>query len=80
MRITTDATLLTALSKPYDFEGKQGVSHKVRLNIEGEIFVVRTDEAGVNRFKQFEGKEGIATLNLTSPRERLSSELVDFVV
>lgn len=78
MRLTTDATLLTAISKDYDFEGKQGTTHKVRLNIEGEIFVTRTDEAGIARFKSFEGKEGTATLNFTSPKERLNVSLEEF--
>jgi len=80
MRITTEAKLLSAVSKPYDFDGKQGVSHKVRLNVEGEIFVCSTDEQGVKRFQDAVGKDGEAILDFTSPRERLSLSLVEFHV
>jgi len=78
MRITTDAQLLSAQSKPYNFEGKEGVSHKVRLNVEGEIFVCSTDEAGVKLLQDKIGKEGTAILDFTSPKERLKLSLVEF--
>lgn len=79
MRVTTDAKILSAISRPYDFDGKTGVSHKVRLNVDGEIFVAQTDESGVQKYSQMVGKDGEATLEFISPRERLSLRLVEFV-
>jgi len=52
------AKVLSAESKPWKMEGREGVSHTVRLNILGEIFAVKTSEEQVNEFKQYVGKEG----------------------
>ena len=80
MRISADAKVLSAVSKPYDFDGKKGVTHKVRLNVEGEIFVAKTDEAGVSKYSALVGRDGEAVLDFTSPAERLTLTLVDFKV
>lgn len=78
MEITAPATLLTAESRPYSFEGNEGVSHRVRINIKGEIFACKSTEQQVKELKDQEGKEGRATLRFTSRKEKLALELVEF--
>jgi len=71
-------TLLSAVSKPYDFNGISGVSNKIRLNIGGEIYVANATEDQVSQYVKFEGKNGIALLKFTSPKEKLKLSLVSF--
>ena len=44
MKFEERAVLLSAESKPYDFNGNSGVSHTIRLNIGGEIFPCKSNE------------------------------------
>jgi len=78
MEITSKATLLTAESKPYSFEGNEGVSNKIRFNIGGEIFNCKATLEQVNKYKEYEGLEGVVSLKFTSRKENLSMTLVDF--
>ncbi|MFA6251557.1 MAG: hypothetical protein WC603_02950 [Candidatus Paceibacterota bacterium] len=83
MKFEENVKLLTALSNPYDMSatgGPVGVSHKVRLNINGEIFVANATEDQVKEYSKFEGKDGVAVLNFTSPKEKLRLSLVSFSV
>jgi len=79
LKIEAPAVLLTAESKPYDFNGNQGVSHKIRINVDGEIYECKSTEAQVSALKSQEGKGGIATVAVNSRKERMSLELVSFV-
>lgn len=81
MRINSQIKILSAKSKPYDFDGKKGVTHKVRFNLDGEIFVVRVEnEDEVAKYEALVGREGKAVLDLTSPAERINLSIVDFKV
>jgi len=80
MKIIKQGKLLTASSDPYDFsndEGEQvkGVSNKVRINIEDEIFAFKIDPERVAKFKKFEGQDVTVELSLTSPKERARVQL-----
>jgi len=72
--------VLSAESKPYDFQGNKGVSHKIRVLIEGEIFSVKTTAEQVTEFKQYVGKDGEAVVQFVSPKENLKMNLISFKV
>jgi len=76
--ITTSATLLTAESRPYSIEGNEGVSHKARVNVDGEIYSLRTTEELVKELKNHLGEEGEAEIVFSSRKENLKAELVSF--
>ena len=78
MEIKTEATLLTAESKPFDFDGRSGVSHRIRLNVGGEIYVCKSDESQVLSLKQHIGRNGNAVVKVNSRKEALSLELKSF--
>jgi len=78
MNYESEATLLTAESKEYNIDGKIVHSHKIRLNIGGEIFACKSTAEQVLKYKAFEKKEGTATIKVTSPKEKLAIELVSF--
>jgi len=80
MKLKFNGVLLTALSKPYDFDGKKGVSHKIRAMIEGEIYSLKATEEQIIAMKQYEGEDGTFTLNLKSPKENLALDFESFVV
>jgi len=80
MEIKTQALLLTAESKPYDFNGNSGVSHRIRLNVNGEIFVIKSTEKQVREVSPNVGEEGTAVIKVNSRKENLSLELVSFEI
>jgi len=78
MQYETRATLLTAESKPYSFNGNEGTSHKIRLSVGGEIYVCKSTAEQVAKYKVYEGKEGDAVVKLNSRKENISLELLSF--
>jgi len=78
MEIETRATLLTAESKPYNFDGKVGTSYKVRLNVAGEIYVCKSSPEQVTELQEKLGEDGDAIFKLESRKENLSLKLVSF--
>jgi len=78
MDITVEAKLLTAVSRPYDFNGKPGVSHKVRFLINDEIFVAKSSAEQVLRIASLAGQSGEAVFKISSPKEALALTLVSF--
>lgn len=78
MQYETEAILLTAESKDYKFDGKEGVSHKIRLSINGEIFKCNSNSNQIAVLKPSEGKLGRAVIKLDSRKEVLSLTLVSF--
>jgi len=78
MEITAQAKLLTAESKPYSFGGNEGVSHRIRLSVDGEIYVCKSSADDVATMKRYEGVEGEAVFKVTSRKENLGLELVSF--
>jgi len=78
MQFETESKLLTAESKPYSIDGNTGTSHKIRLNIEGEIYVCKSTAEQVAEFKQYEGVDGLAVVEVVSRKENMSLKLVSF--
>lgn len=78
IKVTEKATLLTAESKPYKVDGNEGVSHKVRVLVTGEIYSLKATEEQVLNYKPVEGETGEVTFILTSKKENLKAELVAF--
>jgi len=76
--INTEATLLTAESKPYSIDGNEGVSHKVRMNVDGEIYSFRATEELVKELSGRLGETGQAEIVFSSRKENLKAELVSF--
>lgn len=79
MQFKSEATLLTAESKPYNIDGNAGTSHRIRVNVEGEIYACKSTAEQVNSLKEFEGKKGEVVLKVLSRKENLSLQLVSFV-
>lgn len=80
MKITTNAKLLSAESKPYDFNGNAGTSHKIRVNVDGEIYVCKSNAEQVSKLASKVGEEGTAEIAVNSRAEKMSLELLSFVV
>lgn len=78
MQIETKAKLLSAESKPYEFSGNKGVSHKIRLSVDGEIYVCKSTETQVSALREKVGENGDVVLKVNSRKETLSLELVSF--
>lgn len=78
MKIKAKANLLTAESKPYEFNGNTGVSHKIRLFCEGEVYECKSTAEQVIELKSLVGKAGDAEFSITSKKERIGIELVSF--
>jgi len=78
MLISGKAQLLTADSVPYSIDGNEGVSHKVRFNIDGEIYALKTDADTIKKLKPFEKQEGHLVFDLQSRKERISVVFTEF--
>jgi len=78
MEIKVNAKLLTAESKAYSVDGNTGTSHKIRLNVNGEIYVCKSSAEQVASMKKFEGKDGKAEIRVNSRKEAMTLELVSF--
>lgn len=80
MNFTEKAKLLSAESNAYSFQGKDGVSHKVRLLIGDEIYSIRSTAEQVNNLKPHVGETGEAEIEISSPKENLLAKLLSFEV
>lgn len=78
MIIEEKAKLLSAESNPYTIDGKEGVSHKLRFLIGGEIFSSKGTAEDVKEHLDNVGADGTVTLQFTSRRELLGCKFVDF--
>jgi len=78
MQITITGKILTAESKPYKIDGNEGVSHKIRINVDGEIYVCKSSAEQVNDLQEVIGEEGQCTFKVNSRKENLSLQLVSF--
>jgi len=72
MVIQERATLLTAESKPYNVNGNEGVSHKARFNVQGEIYSLKCTANDIQSLQQFVGQTGDLVFDLTSRREQIA--------
>jgi len=78
MEIKATARLLSAESKPYEMNGNSGTSHRLRFNVEGEIYNLKSSAEEVLRLQPRLGDEGVAHFKLDSRKENLSMKLVSF--
>lgn len=78
MDINIKALVLSAVSKDYKFDGKEGVSHKVRLMVNGEIYICNSNEEQVKSLSSYVNKEVGVFLKVVSPRENLGLKIVSF--
>jgi alpha-L-fucosidase len=76
--IKVQAKLLSAESKPYSVDGNTGTSHKLRFNVDGEIFVFKSDEDQVKELVDSVGTEGDLTFSIVSRKENMSLKCVSF--
>lgn len=68
--------VLSAESKPYSFDGNEGVSHKVRVLLKDEIMPLRANADLVNQALTMVGKEAKISLSLTFPKENIRLNLI----
>jgi len=68
--------ILTAESKPYDIDGNVGVSHKVRINVNGEIYPLKATEDLVKIASRFIEHTIDVEIGISSYKENLKIELV----
>lgn len=78
MKVKTKATVLTAESKPYSFEGREGVSSKVRVLVDGDIIPLKATEAQVVEATLLLGKKGEVEFDITSRKENVQLLYVGF--
>lgn len=70
--------ILSAESKPYDFDGKTGVSHRIRVAVDGEIYPCRANEDQVKEYKAHVGDSGSVVIQVASRKEAISLVLKTF--
>jgi len=80
LTLTTTAKILEVISKPWEIEGRSGVSHNVRLLTGDEIFKVKSTEELNKTLEKSVGKSGNAALELSSPKEVTKLSLTSFDV
>jgi len=80
MKFKETAKLLSAESNAYSFQGRDGVSHKVRLLLGDEIYSIRSTHEQVQELKDLVGQEGEASIEISSPKETLVAKLLSFEV
>lgn len=78
MILKWEGKVLSAESKAYKMNGNEGISHRVRLAVDGEIYPLKSSEEQVLRMKPHVGKEGVATVDLQSRKETLAIDLIEF--
>jgi len=76
--IKEEGKILTASSKPWEVDGRKGISYKVRVLVGSEIFNLFTDENHIESFREHEGEDGEIQIRLTSPKENPRFEIIGF--
>jgi len=69
-----EARVLSAATKPYDFtddkgQKRTGESHLVRLNIDGEIYAIKSTKEQVDSILPHVGKDVLVEVDVNSPKE-----------
>jgi len=72
------ATMLSASAKPYNFEGKSGISYKSSFLIGDKILSVKTNEEQYNEMKDLTSQVGQLVLQLDIYDNRLICRLDKF--
>lgn len=78
MQKECEAKVLTSEAKEYDFDGNKGISYKVRLNIDGEIYAIKVSKEVQESLVSKVGSDITAVISVSSPKERLQMNLVSF--
>lgn len=68
--------ILSAASTPYKIDGNEGVSHRVRVSVNGEIYPCKSTEAQVNEIQALVGKEATVEVSILSRKESIYAQLV----
>jgi len=76
MDIKTKGIILSAESKPYDFDGNKGTSHNIRVSVAGEIYTCKSNSEQVSLIAPFKGQTLELVIRVNSRKERMSLELV----
>lgn len=76
--VSENAKMLSAISKPYEMEGRAGTSHKVRLFMGGDIYSCNATPEQIERVKGSVGMDGTAVVEFSSPKENLRASFVSF--
>ncbi len=79
MRLKETGKILTAQSKPYNINGNEGVSHKVRVLFDTDIFPLKATPELVEQCSDLTGEEVELIIDLTSIRENIGVSLVSVV-
>jgi len=78
LTLTQPSKILEVISKPWEIDGRSGVSHNVRLLTGDEIFKVKSTEELNKTLESQVGKTGTATIEVSSPKEVAKLTLVKF--
>jgi len=78
MKISVSCRFLRADSRPYNFEGKEGVSYSARFLDEGFVFKARITETVFKELEHVIDQLGVCELVLSSYQDRLQLQLVSF--
>jgi len=80
MFVKTKARILSAESKPYTFDGREGTSHKIRVLVGDRIFPCKATADLVLAAVKLEGKDAEVELEFTSVKELVGVSFVKFAV
>jgi len=78
IKIEQKGRILTAESAPYDVNGNTGVSHRIRVSVEGEIYPCKSNAQQISEVQKYVGQEGVVALSLDSRKEALNLVLEGF--
>lgn len=78
IQVKVSGKLLSAASKSWTMDGRNGIVHKARFLIDGDVFEARTSMEYVSELKKQVYDEGEVTLQFVSPKENLSLNLISF--
>lgn len=79
IKVQTSAKLLSAVSKPYSFNGNEGISYKIRFIAEDSIFEFRSNKEQVTQLESLVGKVGTLEIVINSVKETLVASVGSFV-
>jgi len=63
--------LLSAISKPYSFDGKSGTSHRLRFLAGSDVFVAKSSPEQVESVQKLVGTDCKARVKFSSVQDRI---------
>jgi len=79
IRLKEKVVVLSADSKPWEMEGRTGISHRARFLMGNEIYPVRCTESQVSELNKVVGKAVEVVVDLVAPKENTRLEFVQIV-